>query len=342
VPSCRQFSLNLEASPFGGVSQLKLKNLEIGYFMNSKMLKIGISSGLLAGVLAPSAVHACACGCGIFDVGGPTMLPSGPGGMVWGEFDYQNQNRDWNGASKGDPDNNGDKRIQTEFTMVGMQYMFNTVWGLEAEAPYDFRYFKGTDGNGNIATHSWSELGDIRVNAIYTGFSDDLSTGLTLGLKLPTGRFDEDSFLVDRDTQLGTGSTDVLLGAFHRGKIGHGTGFEWFVQGLLDVPVASQGQYIPGTEFDSDIGIDYTGFSVGNVRIVPLAQVLFSAREHDSGNNADELDTGYERVLLSPGVEFDVSKFRIYADAEVPVYQYFRGNQLAAPVLLKCSFTYMF
>lgn len=270
------------------------------------------------------------------------MLPSGPGGMAFAEFDYQNQNRDWSGASKGDPDNNGDKRIQTEFTTVGLQYMFNTVWGMEAELPYDFRYFKGTDGNGNIATHSWSELGDMRINAIYTGFSDDLSTGLTLGAKLPTGGFSEDSFLVDRDTQLGTGSTDLLLGAFHRGKIGRGTHLEWFVQGLLDVPLLTQGQYTPGTEFDSDIGIDFTGFSIGSVRIVPLAQVFFSARAHDSGDLSDESNTGYERVLLSPGVEFDVQHFRIYADAEIPVYQYFRGDQLAAPVLFKCSVSYMF
>jgi hypothetical protein len=308
--------------------------------MNSKSIKI--SGALLAGILAPSLVHACACGCGIFDVGGPDMFPSGPGGMVWTEFDYMNQNRDWAGSSKGDPNANGDKRIQTEFTTVGVQYMFNNSWGLEAELPYDFRYFKGTDVNNNISTHSWNQLGDIRVNAIYTGFSDDLSTGLNLGLKLPTGRFNVDTDLVDRDTQLGTGSTDILLGGFHRGKIGHDTHFEWYAQALLDMPLLTQDQYRPGVEFDSDIGIDYTGFSVGNVRIVPLAQVFFSERASDSEANADPIDSGYQRVLLSPGVEIHIHPVKIYADAEIPVYQNFTGNQLAAPVLFKLSVTWMF
>lgn len=308
--------------------------------MNSKLLKLG--GGLLSGILMPGVVHACACGCGIFDVGGPSMLPSGPGGMVWMEADYMNQNRDWAGSSKGDPDNNTDKRLQSEFTMIGMQYMFNTVWGMEAQLPYTFRYFKGTDGEGDIATHSWSGLGDIRVNAVYTGFSDDLSTGLTLGLKLPTGRFNVDTDLVDRDTQIGTGSTDILLGGFHRGKIGRGTHFEWFLQGQLDMPLITQDQYRPGVELDADLGVDYTGFSVGGVRIVPIAQVLFSERASDSEANADSDNTGYQRIYLSPGVEFDVHPIRVYADAEIPVYQNFTGNQLAAPVLFKLSVSWMF
>jgi hypothetical protein len=33
---------------------------------------------------------------------------------------------------------------------------------------------------------------------------------------------------------------------------------------------------------------------------------------------------------------------KIYADAELPVYQHFNGNQLAAPVLFKVSVSYMF
>jgi hypothetical protein len=308
--------------------------------MNSKTVKI--SSGVLAGILAPCLAHACACGCGIFDVGGSTMLPEGPGGMVWTEFDYMNQNRNWAGSSKGSPDDNGDKRLQTEFTMIGAQYMFNSAWGIEGQIPYTFRYFKGTDDNGDIATHSWSGLGDIHINAIYTGFSDDLSTGLTLGLKLPTGRFNVDRDLVDRDTQIGTGSTDILLGGFHRGKIGRGTHLEWFVSAQLDMPLLTQDQYRPGVEFDSALGMYYTGFSIGRARIIPLAQVLFSERSSDSEANADSENTGYQRVLLSPGLEVHIHPVKIYADAEFPVYQNFTGNQLAAPVLLKFSVSYMF
>jgi len=307
-----------------------------------KWKSIQLGSGLLAVLMTPGVVHACACGCNIFTVGGSTMLPTETGGMAFMNFDYMNQNRDWNGASKGDPDNNDDKRLQSEFTSIGAQYLFNSSWGIEGELPYTFRIFKGTDGNGNISTHNWSGVGDIRLNAIYTGFADDFSTGLTLGVKLPTGNFDEDTFLVDRDTQIGSGSTDLLLGAFHRDKIGRKSHFEWFVQGLLDVPLLTQGEYTPGTEFDGAIGIDYTGFSVGGVLIVPVAQVYVSDRAHDSGNNADPFNTGYQRVMLSPGLEVDYHRWRFYVDTEIPVYQYFKGNQLSAPALFKSNLTFLF
>jgi hypothetical protein len=45
--------------------------------------------------------------------------------------------------------------------------------------------------------------------------------------------------------------------------------------------------------------------------------------------------SGYQRLLLSPGIEFDMHPIKLYADAEFPVYQNFTGNQLAAPVLLR-------
>ena len=32
-------------------------------------------------------IYACACGCGVFDVGTASMLPQGPGGMAWLEYD---------------------------------------------------------------------------------------------------------------------------------------------------------------------------------------------------------------------------------------------------------------
>ena len=73
-----------------------------------------------------------------------------------------------------------------------------------------------------------------------------------------------------------------------------------------------------------------------------MAQVIFSERTSDSGAAADPDDSGYQRILLSPGIEFHIHPVKIYADAEFPVYQNFTGNQLAAPVLFKVSVSYMF
>ena len=303
---------------------------------------VKIGGGLLAVVVAPGVVHACACGCGVFGVGTSSMFPNGEGGMAFLQYDYMDQNRNWNGSSEAPAANNSDKKLETHFVTLGVQYMFNARWGAQLEVPYDFRYFKGTDESDNIASHNWSQLGDIRLKGIYTGFFADLSAGVTFGLKLPTGSYTEDPDLVDRDTQIGTGSTDALLGGFYRGNLNRNQTWDYFGQMELDLPMLTQAGYRPGVELDAAAGVDYKGLTLGRARIAPLAQVIFSERTGDSGPNADPEDSGYQRILLSPGIEIHLHPVKIYADAEFPVYQNFTGNQLAAPVLFKLSASYMF
>jgi hypothetical protein len=280
------------------------------------------------------------------------MFPTlGENGMAYLQYDYQDQNRNWHNTSQAPAANNDDKELSTDFVTLGVQYMFNSSWGAQVEVPYDYRTFRTDLGDGVIASRNWSQLGDIRVEGIYTGFFADQSAGVTFGLKLPTGDFNYDSDVVDRDSQLGTGSTDILLGGFYRGNITKDEKWDWFAQGLLDVPTLTQNQYRPGVELDTAAGIDYKGFSLGRVRISPVAQAIFSYRSADSGANAagganddpeDGVNSGYERLMLSPGIEFHIHPVKVYADAEFPVFQNFTGNQLAAPVLFKVSVSYMF
>jgi hypothetical protein len=280
------------------------------------------------------------------------MLPQGAGGMVYVDYDFQDQSRNWANTGPAPGANNGDKDIRTDFTTYGFQYMFNRSWGVQAEVPYDFRNFKTLGGaNGQIVSQKWSSLGDIRLEGIFTGFSDDMSSGLTFGVKLPTGDYAHNDAYgdIDRDSELGTGSTDILLGGFHRHRLA--PGFTWFAQGLLDVPVLTQDQYRPGVELDMAAGIYYKGWMFHSVHITPLAQVIASVRTSDSGDYssggiyddpAAGRASGYQRVLLSPGIEFDIDKVSVYADVEVPVFQDFVGNQLAAPFLFKMYVSYMF
>jgi len=308
--------------------------------------------------MLPSMSWACACGCGVFDVGGSSMLPTGAGGMAYVQYDYQDQNHNWSGTSQAPSENNGDKEIKTDFIMIGGQYMFNRSWGAQIELPYAYRTFRTIGGpNNEPTTLKWDALGDLRVHALYTGFSPDLSSGLDFGLKLPTGNWQHNDQYgdVDRDSEIGTGSTDILLGGFHRGNLTQDGQWQWFAQGELDLPVLSQDQYTPGWEFDSDAGINFKGWSFGRVHVSPLAQTLFSFRGSDSGAYASgglydsdppatlgSPDSGYQRLLLSPGLEFHIHPVVIYADAEVPVWQNFTGNQLAAPVLFKINLSYHF
>jgi hypothetical protein len=303
---------------------------------------VWIGGSLFAGILAPGAAYGCACGCGMFDIGTSSMLPDGPGDMPYIEYAYQNQNRNWSGTSTAPAANNDDKELATHFLTVGLQHIFNPDWGLQFEVPYDFRFFKGTDSSGNIMSHNWNQLGDIRLEGIYSGFFPDMSAGLIFGVKLPTGSHSEDPDLVDRDTQIGTGSTDLLLGGYYRGNLGKTSRWNWYGQALLQVPTLTQSEYRPGVEFNSAAGIYFSRFKIGHVRISPLGQALLFVHDHDSGANADPVNTGYERLILSPGLEMIFRRVRIYADAEFPVLQNFNGDQLAAPVMFKAIISYMF
>jgi len=323
-----------------------------------------LMSAFIGGAVAfvPSVGWACACGCGVFDVGTGLMLPQTSGGMIWEEFDFQDQDRNWSNTGPAPGANNGDQDIRTDFTTTGLQYMFNRSWGIQAEVPYDFRDFKTLGGptGGQVVSLKWSSLGDIRLEGIYTGFSEDMSSGLTFGVKLPTGDYSHNDAYndIDRDTEIGTGSTDFLLDGFYRHRLTKSGSWTWFGQGLLDVPVLIQDQYRPGVELDTAAGVYYEGWMLHGVHITPLAQVIASVRTSDSGNYSSGgmydvnnnppgnpvggRSSGYQRILLSPGIEFDIHKVSVYADVELPVFQDFVGNQLVAPFLFKMYVSYMF
>ena len=275
------------------------------------------------------------------------MLPEGPGGMISLDYDYQDQTHNWRGTSQAPAADNDDKEIRTHFITADLQYMFDRSWGLQVEVPYVNRYFKTTGGKSgsDIVSLDWWALGDIRVKGIYTGFSPDLSTGLTFGFKLPTGDYTHNDPYgdIDRDSEVGSGSTDLLLGGFHRQRLTLDGKWTWFTQAELDLPALTRDQYTPGTEVDAATGIYYSGFSIHNLRISPVAQVIGSERTRDTGSNsAHPVASGYQRILLSPGIEFDAHPLRFYADAEFPVYENVRGDQVVAPMLFKASLSFMF
>ena len=64
------------------------------------------------------------------------------------------------------------------------------------------------------------------------------------------------------------------------------------------------------------------------------------ALEVDLGAAAVEADpdnSGYGRLLLSPGLQLNAGNWKIYGDVEFPVYQAVNGNQLVAPALMKLT-----
>lgn len=327
-------------------------------------IKIGYVAGSIFILVAsaPNEGWACACGCSVFDVGGTSGLPieNDHGGRVFLEWDHSDQNRNWSGTSSAPAANNADKRVLTDWLRLGIQYMFNREWGVMATLPYANRSFT-TDNNppGPFNTYHVSDLADLEIMGMYTGFSKDMSTGLIFGLKLPTGNYTAPGF--DRDTQLGTGSTDLILGGFHRAMLTGDNAWQYFSQVRALIPLQTRsafnadlgtdGTYRPGTQVDGSIGIVYNnGYKwLGFDKVAPLLQLIGSHREPDSGTSAFPDDTGFDRLLISPGVEFTYvldnpnnKAIKVYGDVEVPVYQRVNGNQLVAPVLFKVVASYTF
>ena len=321
-----------------------------------------------------TAALACACGCSVFDVGGLDLpQEEDHGGRVFIEYWSGDQTQNYVGSSKASPALNTDKEIDTQWINVGFSYNFNRDWGVMVRMPTTNRTLTTDTGAfAGIQSFNSKDIGDIEVMGMYTGFFKDMSTGVIFGLKFPTGTYTAPG--LDRDTQIGSGSTDLLLGAFHRGMLSGDNAWQYFSQimwrqpflyrtaadpqGFFDGNAGVVQSYHPGMQIDGAAGILYNNWYhvLGFDKITPLAQVIVSHRDNDTGTGADPYNSGFDRVMLSPGIEFtkvvDEANNRVvklYADVEVPVY--YRANaannagtegQLVAPYLIKVVASYNF
>jgi hypothetical protein len=290
-------------------------------------------------LFASAQVQACACGCGVFSVGTSALLPQGEGGSAYLEYEFLNQTENWSGTSSSPAALNDDKNIRSDFYTAGLQYMFSRDWGLSLAVPYTDRLFITEDGGLQSFHHD--ALGDVRLMAMYTGFSDDMSTGLEFGLKLATGDYTYKG--MDRDTSIGTGTTNLLLGAYRQVNLDAENLWTGFGQLHYDRAFAAHAGYRPGNELDAAAGVYYSGWQFGRKgTVAPVLQLLVSDRLRDTGVNADNPDTGYLRVLAAPGLELDLGKTRFYADVEFPLYQDVNGQQLVAPRQYKLIASFSF
>ncbi len=307
------------------------------FFFGTNKLVQAVGIAVILTLLLPAISTACACGCNVFSVGSMWMMPYSSGLTMALTYNYMDQRTDWSGWNSAATNLNSDKEIRTSFYTLGLQYMESRDWGMMIEIPVWDRFFTTADNLGNIASAEHVSIADIRITGIYTGLSEDMSTGILLGLKLPTGPFNLS--LLDRDTQIGTGTTDLLVGGY---KMGQENGWGWYTHAQLQVPLAARDGYLPGDNFDFSIGMHYDNL-VEMCRIVPMLQLTASFRSADSGLNADPDNTGYKRLYISPGVEVTVSShLSIFGNVKTPLITQVRGYQLVAPllstVILSCRF----
>src|SRR5271170_5890266 len=205
--------------------------------------------------LTSTEALACACGCSVFDVGGlDTPQEQDHGGRVFVEYWSGDQNQNWVGTSRAPAGLNDDKRLNTQWYNVGFSYNFDRNWGVMVRVPTINRAFTTDTGlPAGIQTFRTADIGDIEVMGMYTGFFNDMSTGVIFGLKLPSGNYTAPG--LDRDTQIGSGSTDLILGAFHRGLITGDNHWQYFGQAVWRQPFLYRDAADPQGFFDGNPGV---------------------------------------------------------------------------------------
>ena len=186
------------------------------------------------------------------------------------------------------------------------------------------------EGDTEVSSSHTKSLGDVRLLARYRGLSEDKSVGVQLGVKLPTGSI-HDNFIsgtqqgepLDRGLQPGTGTTDLLVGAYTFGAMNRD--WDWFGEAILQQPLDSREDFKPGTGLNVTLGARY--MSLENVR--PQIQVNARIEGREKGLNADVDNSGATLVYLSPGVNVKLTdSASLYGYVQVPIYQRVNGLQI--------------
>jgi len=318
----------------------------------------------LAGVLssaAPGAVWACAtCGCTL-SADAAAGYSAIPGLRFSFEYDYINQNALRSGTGTATPAqivNNPsnpalgggeiEKQTINRYLTMGMSYSPNSAWNVSVLVPYVMRthttfgqqpspYTTSQTASDQISGASLSSPGDVKIVASYQGLLPTHNLGVQLGLKLPTGHYGTAVNFnsgpnvgtpLDASLQAGTGSTDVILGAYYYRPVSQN--FDAFVNGQFQSAVKHKqdqpgNDFRPGNSATMSIGLRYEA----HPQWVPQLQVNLSHKSADQGALADTTDTAGTVAYLSPGVTLHVmGNLHLFAFAQIPMYSRLDGYQL--------------
>lgn len=216
-------------------------------------------------------------------------------------------------------------------------HTFNSQWGVSVTAPIvDRDHFHIHNHHGAQVPERWDfrELGDVRVVGRYQlpDVGDPVkpsTTGVTFGVKLPTGRtniVNEDGDVAERSLQPGTGTTDAIIGAYYHQKLPQWDS-AWFAQTQYQHALNSHDNFKPGDQFGIDVG--YRHGLTDNLGA--LVQLNFLVKRRDSGAQAEPEDSGGRFASVSPGLSYAISdRVQIYGFFQKPVYQHVNGVQLTA------------
>ena len=236
----------------------------------------------------------------------------------------------------------------TRYLTTGLSYSPNKDWRLDLKIPYLSRdhstfgeqhspYTPSESAPEQLSTAHVGSLGDIKLITSYLGLLPTRNLGIQLGLKLPTGHygtrvnFDTGPALgtpLDASLQAGTGTTDLLTGAYYFKAISQNV--DAFASGQFQAAVKQPhvepgNDYRPGNAATISMGIRY----LENPRLVPAIQLNLSHKSADQGTLADASNTAGSVAYLSPGLNIQVThRLHAYGFIQVPVYSNLSGYQL--------------
>jgi len=262
-------------------------------------------------------------------------------------------------------DAGGDQEVEHDtvnrITTLGIGVAPDDDWGVRLLLPWVNRghstYASATNPvtEDQLSTARVKGWGDLRLVATYQGLLEERNLGLQLGLKLPTGHYGGPNAdgsgivgrhpaafkagplsassapdnLLDTSLQAGTGTTDVIVGAYYHQPVSRNV--DAFVNGQFQAAIANRLHHA-GEDFR--VG-NTTLLSVGarwqaTSSLVPQLQVNVSHKSADQGALADHPDSAGTIVYLSPGLTAALSDHvQAYAFVQVPMASHLAGYQLA-------------
>ena len=321
---------------------------------------VSLATALILFSALPQRSYACAsCGCTL-SADAAMGYSALPGWRLSLEYDYidQNQLRSGTQAASGVPSGTElEHETVNQYVTAGLGYSPTSSWYLQLLLPYVIRShstygeYDPTEPLPELSRSFSSSLGDARFIASYQGFLPTHNLGVQLGVKLPTGRYGTAvNFYsgpaagepLDASLQPGTGSTDLLIGAYYYQAVSQN--FDAFVSGQFQAAVKEKmdqpgNDFRPGNATSVTFGLRYEA----NPRWVPQLQVNLLHKEPDSGALADVQNTAGNVAYLSPGLTAELAAtLHVFAFVQLPVYSNLYGTQLFPRWTGSVGLTYAF
>jgi len=312
-------------------------------------------------VQAPARLMACAtCGCTV-NTDAAMGYSAASGWRVNLEYTYIDQDELRSGTGSTTPEavvdrpsdpalGGGEIEKQTinRYLTLGVSYRPDANWNFNVLVPYVDRdhttygqqstpYQPSDTAPDQISGAHVAHLGDIKLLANWQGLLPTHNLGLQLGVKLPTGQYGtavnfydgpNAATPLDASLQAGTGSTDLIAGAYYYQAVSQN--FDAFgtvqFQSAVHQSLHRPGDdYRPGNSTTVTVGVRYEKYA----RVIPQLQLNVYRKSADQGALADTTDTAGTVAYMSPGLTaLLMRKLAAYGVLQVPVYSNLSGYQL--------------